>query len=136
MASLYMETKKRAEDRALVDGANQVLHFSLRTLTRVLGYISEIAPSYGLRRALYEGFAMGFLTLLNSESERLLMLLIHYYLLNSHCNAQSLLSQTPCHPEDRRKYVRFMNKRRPAVLDAAGSREARRAATVYHHALR
>jgi midasin len=112
VASLYMETKRRAEDRELVDGANQVPHFSLRTLTRVLGYVSEIAPSYGLRRALYEGYAMGFLTLLNGESERLLMPLIHHYLLDSHKNAQSLLSQTPKHPEDGRKYVRFMNKKR------------------------
>ncbi|KAE9368078.1 P-loop containing nucleoside triphosphate hydrolase protein, partial [Stipitochalara longipes BDJ] len=70
VARLYLNTKRLADEKRLVDGANQVPHFSLRTLTRVLSYVIEIAPSYGLRRALYEGFAMGFLTLLNRESEK------------------------------------------------------------------
>ncbi|EPE31743.1 P-loop containing nucleoside triphosphate hydrolase [Glarea lozoyensis ATCC 20868] len=109
VARLYLNTKRLTDEKRLVDGANQVPHFSLRTLTRVLGYVSEIAPSYGLRRSLYEGFAMGFLTLLNSESEKMLMPLINHHLLDTHGNAQSLLSQTPRHPDDGKQYVRFMN---------------------------
>jgi len=112
VACLYLNTKQLADEKRLVDGTNQVPHFSLRTLTRVLGYATEIAPSYGLRRALYEGYAMGFLTLLNGESERMLMPLINHHLLDSHSNPQSLLSQAPRHPEDGRQYVRFMNKKR------------------------
>jgi midasin len=112
IARLYINTKRLADEKRLVDGANQVPHFSLRTLTRVLGYVMEIAPSYGLRRALYEGYAMGFLTLLDRESERMLTPLMNHYLLDSHGNAQSLLAQTPKHPEDGRQYIRFMNKRR------------------------
>lgn len=112
VARLYLNTKRLADEKRLVDGANQVPHFSLRTLTRILGYATEIAPSYGLRRALYEGYAMGFLTLLNGESERMLMPLINHHLLDSHSNPQSLLSQAPRHPEDGRQYVRFMNKKR------------------------
>jgi len=112
VARLYLDTKRRADEKRLVDGANQVPHFSLRTLTRVLSYVIEIAPSYGLRRALYEGFAMGFLTLLDRESEKLLMPLINHHLLDSHGNPQALLSQTPKHPEDGKQYVRFMNKKK------------------------
>ncbi|ESZ93228.1 hypothetical protein SBOR_6384 [Sclerotinia borealis F-4128] len=112
VARLYMNTKRLAEEKRLVDGANEVPHFSLRTLTRVLSYVTEIAPSYGLRRALYEGFAMGFLTLLNRESEKMLIPLIEHHLLNSHGNPQALLAQTPKHPEDGKQYVRFMNKKR------------------------
>jgi midasin len=112
VARLYLNTKRLADEKRLVDGANQVPHFSLRTLTRVLSYVIEIAPSYGLRRALYEGFAMGFLTLLDRESEKMLMPLINHHLLDSHGNPQALLSQTPKHPEDGRQYVRFMNKKR------------------------
>ncbi|TAQ87529.1 hypothetical protein B7494_g4151 [Chlorociboria aeruginascens] len=112
VARLYLNTKRLADEKRLVDGANQVPHFSLRTLTRVLSYVTEIAPSYGLRRALYEGFAMGFLTLLNSESEKMLMPLINHHLLDSHGNPQSLLAQTPKHPDDGKQYVRFMNKKR------------------------
>jgi midasin len=112
VARLYLNTKRLANEKRLVDGANQVPHFSLRTLTRVLSYVNEIAPSYGLRRALYEGFAMGFLTLLDKESEKMLMPLINHHLLDSHGNPQALLSQTPKHPEDGKQYVRFMNKKR------------------------
>lgn len=112
VAALYMDTKRRANEKRLVDGANQVPHFSLRTLTRVLSYVTEIAPYYGLRRSLYEGFAMGFLTLLNKESEQILIPLIHHHLLKSHGNPQALLAQTPRHPEDGRQYVRFMNTQR------------------------
>jgi midasin len=112
VARLYMNTKQLAADKRLVDGANQIPHFSLRTLTRVLSYVTEIAPSYGLRRALYEGFAMGFLTLLDRESEKMLMPLIDHHLLESHGNPQALLAQTPRHPEDGREYVRFTNKNR------------------------
>jgi midasin len=60
----------------------------------------------------YEGFAMGFLTLLNRESEKMLMPLIDHHLLGGHSNPRALLSQTPRHPEDGKEYVRFMNKNR------------------------
>ena len=112
VARLYMNTKRLAAERRLVDGANQVPHFSLRTLTRVLSYVTSIAPSYGLRRALYEGFAMGFLTLLDRESENMLIPLINHHLLEGQGNPQALLAQTPRHPDDGRQYVRFMNKKR------------------------
>ncbi|RFU29962.1 hypothetical protein B7463_g6350, partial [Scytalidium lignicola] len=112
VAALYMNTKRLADEKRIVDGANQVPHFSLRTLTRVLAYATEIAPFYGLRRALYEGFSMGFLTLLNRESERMLVPLINHHLLDSHGNARALLAQTPRLPQDGRQYVRFTNKKK------------------------
>ncbi|KAM0285289.1 hypothetical protein ACHAQH_001478 [Verticillium albo-atrum] len=110
IARLYLDTKLRAEEKSLVDGANEVPHFSLRTLTRVLSYVNHIAPFYGLRRALYEGFSMGFLTLLNRDSEKLLMPLIDHRLFGQISNPQSLLSKPPTQPDDGKKYVRFVNK--------------------------
>ena len=112
IARLYLNTKRMAEEKRLVDGANEVPHFSLRTLTRVLTYVNSIAPSYGLRRALYEGFSMGFLTLLSRESEAMLVPLIHHHLFDRHGNSQSLLSQAPKHPNDGKEYVKFRNKDR------------------------
>ncbi|KAH8176229.1 AAA domain (dynein-related subfamily) domain-containing protein [Sarocladium implicatum] len=112
IARLYLNTKRMAEEKRLVDGANEVPHFSLRTLTRVLTYVNSIAPSYGLRRALYEGFSMGFLTLLSRESEAILVPLIHHHLFDRHGNSQSLLSQAPKHPNDGKEYVKFRNKDR------------------------
>ena len=110
IAKLYLDTKRLAEDKRLVDGANEVPHFSLRTLTRVLSYVNTIAPMYGLRRALYEGFSMGFLTLLDRESEKLLVPLIHHHLFDKQGSAQSLMSQPPKHPNDGKQYVKFTNK--------------------------
>ncbi|WYZ40395.1 hypothetical protein EsH8_IV_000736 [Colletotrichum jinshuiense] len=110
IAALYIDTKLRAEQKSLVDGANEVPHFSLRTLTRVLTYVNHIAPFYGLRRALYEGFSMGFLTLLDRESEKLLVPLIDHHLFGRVSNPQSILSQPPKQPDDGKQYVRFRNK--------------------------
>lgn len=110
IARLYLSTKTRAEEKRLVDGANEVPHYSLRTLTRVLSYVNEIAPHYGLRRALYEGFSMGFLTLLDRASEETLVPLIHHYLLDRHGSAKSLLSQPPKLPNDGKQYIKFINK--------------------------
>lgn len=112
IARLYLNTKRMAEEKRLVDGANEVPHFSLRTLTRVLSYVNTIAPFYGVRRALYEGFSMGFLTLLDRDSEQMLLPLIYHHLLDKHGNPQSLLSQPPKHPSDGRQYVKFQNQNR------------------------
>jgi midasin len=107
IVGLYLEVKRLANENRLVDGANQRPHFSLRTLTRTLSYVVEIAPMYGLRRALYEGFSMAFLTLLDKHSERLLFPLIDKHLLGNHHNARSLLNQTPKLPDDGKQYVQF-----------------------------
>ncbi|KAF7549141.1 hypothetical protein G7046_g8442 [Stylonectria norvegica] len=112
IARLYLNTKRMAEEKRLVDGANEVPHFSLRTLTRVLSYVTTIAPLYGVRRALYEGFSMGFLTLLDRDSEKMLVPLIFFHLFEKHGNSKSLLSQVPKHPNDGRQYVKFQNKDR------------------------
>ncbi|KAL6692625.1 hypothetical protein J3F84DRAFT_103279 [Trichoderma pleuroticola] len=112
IARLYLNTKRMAEEKRLVDGANEVPHFSLRTLTRVLSYVNTIAPFYGLRRAMYEGFSMGFLTLLDRNSEKMLLPLIYHHLLDKHGNPQSLLSHPPKHPGDGRQYVKFQNQSR------------------------
>ncbi|KAI1757436.1 hypothetical protein F4782DRAFT_129646 [Xylaria castorea] len=110
IARLYLDTKRRAEEKRLVDGANEVPHFSLRTLTRVLTYVNDVSPFYGLRRSLFEGFSMGFLTLLNRASEETLVPLIHHHLLDRYGNSRSLLSKPPRHPSDGKEYVKFLNR--------------------------
>ncbi|KAG8161548.1 hypothetical protein KVR01_008535 [Diaporthe batatas] len=105
VANLYMRIKELAEAKALVDGANEVPHFSLRTLTRVLTYVNDVAPYYGLERSLYEGFCMGFLTLLSRASEMQVMPLIVQHLLGK--DPHRLLSRPPKYPADGREYVKF-----------------------------
>ena len=43
-------------------------HYSLRTLTRALDYTRRITRWYGVQRALYEGIATSFLTVLGGKS--------------------------------------------------------------------
>lgn len=112
IARLYLNTKALADEKRIVDGANEVPHFSLRTLTRVLTYVNDVSPFYGLRRALFEGFSMGFLTLLDQDSEKMVTPLIYHHIFDKHGDPQSLLSQKPKQPADGREYVRFVNKNR------------------------
>ena len=107
IANLYLEVKHLAEQNAIVDGSNQKPHFSLRTLTRTLVYVTDIAPIYGLRRSIYEGFAMSFLTLLSAESGLKVLSLIQKYVVGSQTNGPALMKQIPKPPEDKEKYIQF-----------------------------
>ncbi|CEJ53778.1 hypothetical protein PMG11_00119 [Penicillium brasilianum] len=107
LAQLYMETKKLCNDNKLTDGAGQRPHFSIRTLVRALIYVIDHAHVYGLRRAMYEGFSMSFLTVLSLESERSLVPLLEKHIFENAKNAKSLLGRTPRPPEDGYDYVQF-----------------------------
>ena len=107
IAQLYLDIKQLVEQNRLVDGANQTPHFSLRTLTRTLVYVLDIAPIYGLRRALFEGFSMSFLTVLDRESELLLQPRIDKHILGAQKNSRALLTQIPRVPQDPNKHVQF-----------------------------
>lgn len=108
IAELYLAAKKLSDENKIVDGANQKPHFSIRTLTRTLLYVKEIIKIYGLRRSLYEGFCMSFLTLLDAKSEELLKPLIEEYTVNKLKNAKSVMNQIPRDPSDQSKqYVQF-----------------------------
>ena len=107
IAKLYQEIRGLENENRLVDGADQKPHFTLRTLTRTLMYAVEIAPSYGARRALYEGFSMSFLTLLNRDSVSLVSPLIYNHLLSSQKNVRAILNQKPKCPGDATRHVQF-----------------------------
>ncbi|KAL9001429.1 MAG: hypothetical protein Q9169_000004 [Polycauliona sp. 2 TL-2023] len=106
VAHLYLEIQNLARDNRLVDGAGQKPHFSLRTLTRTLIYVIDIAPTYGLRRALFEGFSMSFLTLLDTASASQITPMMDKYLLGKK-NSKALLLQAPKAPQDTKDYVKF-----------------------------
>ncbi|KAL8831495.1 MAG: hypothetical protein Q9191_000836 [Dirinaria sp. TL-2023a] len=106
-ANVYLGIKQLVHSNTLVDGSNQKPHFSLRTLTRTLTYATDIAPIYGLRRALYEGFSMSFLTLLTVESSQLVISIIEKTILGTQKSNRALLSQIPRHPEGSKPYIHF-----------------------------
>ncbi|KAJ5175879.1 Midasin [Penicillium canariense] len=107
LAQLYMETKKLSNANKLTDGAGQRPHFSIRTLVRSLIYVIDHAHVYGLRRAIFEGFSMSFLTVLSLESERSVIPLLEKHIFENAKNAKSLLGRTPRPPEDGHDYVHF-----------------------------
>ncbi|KAI4147659.1 MAG: hypothetical protein LQ341_001747, partial [Variospora aurantia] len=107
VAQLYLDIQKLAHENRLVDGSDQKPHYSLRTLTRTLIYVGDIAPIYGLRRALYEGFSMSFLTHLNHASSQLVIPLMDKHLLGNPKNVQALLLQSPRAPQHIEKVVKF-----------------------------
>lgn len=110
IAELYLAAKDLAEANKIVDGAGQKPHFSIRTLTRTLIYVREIVSVYGLRRSLFEGFCMAFLTLLNKESENLLKPLIEKFTISKLKNSKQILSRCPPPPADSdREYVQFQH---------------------------
>ncbi|KAF2423707.1 midasin [Tothia fuscella] len=110
VTNLYCEIQALSDANSLIDGAGQKPHFSLRTLTRTLTYARDIAAPVGAkdgvyRRALYEGFHMSFLTLLDTASENLLAPKILHHLFSKHSNAKSELSKHLPKPDDGRTYV-------------------------------
>lgn len=109
VAQLYLDIQDLAQSNCLVDGADQKPHYSLRTLTRTLMYVIDITPMYGLRRALFEGFSMSFLTLLNQASIKLVIPRIERHLLHDQTNIQALLRQTPKLPPDAGEVVKFQH---------------------------
>ncbi|GAB7364306.1 hypothetical protein MBLNU230_g4851t1 [Neophaeotheca triangularis] len=102
---LYQKIQSLAEENKLVDGAGQKPHFSLRTLTRTLSYAKHIAPMCSLRRALYEGFQMSFLTFLDLESETLVQPLLEQQLLSKRVNVRAELKKPLRKPSDEHDYA-------------------------------
>jgi len=105
VSTLYQQIIGLAERNKLVDGAGQKPHFSLRTLTRTLSFAKYIAPQCSLRRAVYEGFQMSFLTFLDTESVRLVQPLLEQHLLGKRINIQAELQKALRKPEDGHQYV-------------------------------
>ncbi|KAF1972308.1 midasin [Bimuria novae-zelandiae CBS 107.79] len=105
VTKLYLKIQELAKANMLVDGADQKAHFSLRTLTRTLSYAREIAPLCTLRRALFEGFHMSFLTFLSKASEDLLAPLIKEHLFPQKSSAKAELGKPLLQPSDGRSYV-------------------------------
>lgn len=106
VTKLYLKIQELAKANMLVDGADQKAHFSLRTLTRTLTYAKEIAPSCSLRRALFEGFHMSFLTFLGRASEDLVAPLIKEILFPQKAILKAELGKPLQQPTDGRNYVR------------------------------
>ncbi|XP_026437070.1 midasin-like [Papaver somniferum] len=75
IVSFYKSAKEKSVEM-LQDGANQKPQFSLRSLYRALEFTREAGKKFGFLRALYDGFCMFFLTLLDGPSAELMKKMI------------------------------------------------------------
>ncbi|CAJ1950871.1 unnamed protein product [Sphenostylis stenocarpa] len=79
----YKEAKKESEER-LQDSANQKPQYSLRSLYRALEYTRKAERKFGLPKALYDGFSMFFVSLLDAPSAEIMRQKISSLLLGGH----------------------------------------------------
>ncbi|OMJ18030.1 Midasin [Smittium culicis] len=98
----YRVARSFADQRKIVDGAQQKPNYSLRTLSRALSFAVKNSPVYSLDRSLYEGFYMTFATQLDIDSRKLLdKELVKYFFCNQKpTSVKKLLSRAPQSPKN------------------------------------
>ncbi len=107
VAEFYTSVRKLAESRKIADGSNHRPHFSMRTLTRALTFVADVASSYSLRRALWEGCLMAFTMILDKPSSEIVTTLAQKHILSGVRNPRSLLAKDPAPPHDPDRYLKF-----------------------------
>ncbi|ETN39269.1 uncharacterized protein HMPREF1541_05492 [Cyphellophora europaea CBS 101466] len=95
LARTYQEVQHLNQQHRLTDGAGDAPHFSIRSMVRCLLYVNQHSKSHGLRRSMYEGFAMSFFTALSRESEALTLPVVEKHLFSNVKNVKSFLAQQP-----------------------------------------
>ena len=101
VAEFYMAVRTLAERREIADGSNHRPHFSMRTLARALTFAADLAGSYSLRRALWEGSLMAFTMILDQQGAAVVTALAQKHILAGVRNQRSLLSMIPGIPQGR-----------------------------------
>ncbi|KAJ3798746.1 P-loop containing nucleoside triphosphate hydrolase protein [Lentinula aff. detonsa] len=122
VSEFYLAVKDLGQTRQIADGANHRPHFSMRTLARALTFASDIANTYGLRRALWEGCLMAFTMVLDTASAGKVIALAQKYLLAGVKNIRSALAKEPSLPgaqDDFLKLGPFYLERGPLPPDSA-----------------
>ncbi|XP_073008545.1 midasin isoform X3 [Typha latifolia] len=77
----FYKAAKRKSEESLQDGANQKPQFSLRSLARALEYTKKAEKKFDFIKALYDGFCMFFLTLLDGPSANIMNNILNSLLL-------------------------------------------------------
>ncbi|KAI0631943.1 midasin [Trametes polyzona] len=107
VAEFYTSVKRLADERQIADGSNHRPHLSMRTLARALTFAADIATSYSLRRALWEGCLKAFTMVLDGPSATAVTALAQKHILAGVRNPKSLLTKEPLPPGDPSAFVKF-----------------------------
>ena len=108
VTDFHIQARDDAHQGLIYDGADQRVHFSMRTLSRALTHAIHITSAYGFRRALYEGICMTYATGLNEESSLKMNLLIRTKILNGIRNPDFFIRQIPKDPSDEHQEISFV----------------------------
>ncbi|THH00190.1 hypothetical protein EW026_g2319 [Hermanssonia centrifuga] len=108
-SEFYTAVRTLAEKREIADGSNHKPHFSMRTLARALTFTADLASTYSLRRALWEGCLMAFTMVLDRPSAAVVTSLAQKHILAGVRNPRSLLAKEPTLPPSRSadSFVKF-----------------------------
>ncbi|KAF6161323.1 hypothetical protein GIB67_009210 [Kingdonia uniflora] len=102
IVGFYINVKRDLEVK-LQDGASQKAQFSLRSLYRALEYLKKAEKRFGDKKALYDGFCMFFLTLLDGDSAKFMKNTILSHLLGGKMPAnvpfEKYLAEKEEHPK-------------------------------------
>ena len=104
IVDLYASVKQLAAG-TLQDGAGVRPVYNLRTLTRALEYARVTADTYGVRRALVDGFAMSFQTQLDARSSAEVDVLLETHLLPPGTTVRNVVKSSPEAPSP--KHILF-----------------------------
>jgi midasin len=107
IAEFYTAVKQLSEERKIADGSNHRPHYSMRTLARALMWAADMAGTYNLRRALWEGCLMAFTMVLDSPSADSVISLARRHILARVRNHASLLAREPSVPSTPEQFVKF-----------------------------
>ncbi|KAJ6508404.1 hypothetical protein C8R45DRAFT_967302, partial [Mycena sanguinolenta] len=122
VAEFYAAVKQLADTRQIADGSNHRPHYSMRTLARALTFAADIASTYSLRRAIWEGCLMAFTMVLDAPSAAVVTALAQKHLLAGVRNPRSMLMKEPSVPPGRSpdefiKFGAFYLERGPFPVD-------------------
>lgn len=78
----FYKIAKKESDERLQDGANQKPQYSLRSLYRALEFTRKAERKFGFQNAIYDGFCMFFVSLLDRPSAKKMKQRILQYLLS------------------------------------------------------
>ncbi|KAJ1918062.1 AAA ATPase midasin [Mycoemilia scoparia] len=122
VADFYREAKRLSGDHLIVDGAQQRPHYSLRTLSRALTFARDQAPVYSIRRALYDGLYMTFVTQLENESQKKLVAKLQSILFkdDKNINVNQVLSLAPAQPPNPSNSGNSHNNPNPPFIKYGG----------------
>ncbi|KXS18954.1 P-loop containing nucleoside triphosphate hydrolase protein [Gonapodya prolifera JEL478] len=108
VSKFYSKCKELALSDKIYDGSGARITFTLRTLTRMLTFAAQISGTYGLRRGLWEGAVMLFMTQLDDESRIIVEKIAIECFLSGIRNPSAFVSQIPQAPlEKQGSFERF-----------------------------